>query len=275
MEHLPIDVIPSEDRGEDTRFSALPYNKFIPKPPFTALMLGIIGSGKSSLIYTMLNNWYKNYYDEVIIYSGVIDANESYANVKQKKVLVLNEWNEADFLDYFKKLEADQMKRKAEKKPLLNVCIVMDDMITQNILSRGRSTSLERFVTTLRHFNASLLMSSQSYKLLSRTARMNMLYLIIMSVNDNELGIIAEEHSGLLSPRQFSMLYKKNMLDKKYVPFIIDYKAPPNTRFRVGFENVITIDSSSLVPTTSGGSDEEDMPTKPKRKNRFTNNKDA
>jgi hypothetical protein len=88
---------------------------------------------------------------------------------------VLNEWNEQEFLDYFKKLEGDQMKRRADGKPLIKSVIVMDDMITQSILSRGRSTSLERFITTLRHFNCSLLMSSQSYKLLPRTSRMNML----------------------------------------------------------------------------------------------------
>lgn len=263
---LPIEPIPSENKGKDERFEKLPNSQILPKPPFTGLFLGIIGSGKSSMIYSMINTWYKNYYDEVIIYSGVIDANESWSKIKQKKVLVLNEWNEADFQDYFKKLEEDQMKRQAEKKPLLNVCIIMDDMITQNILSRGRSTSLERFITTLRHFNCTLLLSSQSYKLLSRTARMNMLYIIIMSINDNELGIIAEEHSGLLSPHQFSLLYKKNMLDKKYIPFIIDYKAPPNTRFRVGFDKVITIDASHLIPSESKEESDEEEPKKKSRK---------
>jgi hypothetical protein len=264
---LQIEAIPSEDRGVDDRFEKLPNKEILPKPPFTMLALGIIGSGKSSLIYSMINNWYKNYYDEVIIYSGVVDANESWNSVKQKKVLVLNEWNEQDFLEYFKKLEDDQMKRLSEKKPLLRVCIVMDDMITQNILSRGRSTSLERFITTLRHFNASLIMSSQSYKLLSRTARMNMLYIVIMSMNDNELGIIADEHSGLLSPKQFSLLYKKNMLDKKYTPFVIDYKAPPNTRFRVGFDKVLTIDASHLIPSNSkDDSDHEYDEPKQKKK---------
>lgn len=265
---LQIEAIPSEDRGVDDRFEKLPNSQILPKPPFTMLALGIIGSGKSSLIYSMINNWYKNYYDEVIIYSGVIDANDSWNSIKQKKVLVLNDWNEAEFLDYFQKLEADQMKRLAEKKPLLRVCIIMDDMITQNILSRGRSTSLERFITTLRHFNASLIMSSQSYKLLSRTARMNMLYIVIMSMNDNELGIIADEHSGLLAPRQFSMLYKKHMFDKKYVPFIIDYKSPPNTRFRVGFDKVLTLDSSSLIPSSSKDEDSEHEEPK-KKKNTF------
>jgi hypothetical protein len=47
---LRTEMIPSEDRGEDTEFEKLPNKALLPKPPFTMLALGIIGSGKSSLI---------------------------------------------------------------------------------------------------------------------------------------------------------------------------------------------------------------------------------
>jgi hypothetical protein len=48
------------------------------------------------------------------------------------------------------------------------------------------------------------------------------------------------------------------MLDKSYIPFVIDYKAPPARRFRVGFENVLEISKDTLKPSEGGYTSEED-----------------
>jgi hypothetical protein len=238
---LKVDIFPSELRGEDKEFLKLKNHELLPKPPFTVLLLGTIGSGKTSLTWSMLNNWYKNYFDECIIFNGSLDSNDSWNSVKQKRVLVLNDWDNDAFETYFLQLERDQLKRRDEGKELLKVCILFDDMITQGILKRGSSTALERLTVRTRHINCSIIICSQSYKLLSRTTRMNQMYIFITSINDDELNQVAEEHSGLLSAKEMSKLYKKYKLKDKYTPFIIDYKEVPNRRFRFGFEKVLEI----------------------------------
>jgi len=168
---LPHEMIPSEERPKDKKFFALPHHKLIPKPPFTMLVVAPIGQGKSSIIYSMLNKWYGKYFDELIVYNGTKDSNDAWLNLPPKEVVLLNEWDEKDFFDYVSTLENSQLKRIQEGREPLNVCIVFDDMITDHIFSRGRSTALDQFIVKIRHIPASLIMSSQSYKLVSTTAR--------------------------------------------------------------------------------------------------------
>ena len=238
-----MEMIPSEDRPEDTRFFALPHAKKIPKPPFTMLIVAPIGQGKSSMIYSMLNTWYskgnKSYFDELVIYNGTKDSNDAWLDLPAKEVILLNEWNEKDFFDYAKGLEDAQLERIRQGKTPLNIGIVFDDMVTDSIFSRGRSTALDQFVIKIRHIPASLIMSTQSYKLISTTSRRNMTHLAILPVNQDEIEKIAEEHSGLLTKDQFVDMYKSVVTKQPRNFLVIDYRAPLEERFKERFDLVI------------------------------------
>lgn len=236
---LPHEMIPSEERPKDKKFFALPHAKLIPKPPFTMLIVAPIGQGKSSTIYSMLNKWYGKYFDELIIYNGTKDSNDAWLNLPPKEVVLLNEWNEKDFFDYVTTLENAQLKRIQEGKPTLNVCIVFDDMITDHIFSRGRSTALDQFIVKIRHIPASLIMSSQSYKLVSTTARRNMTHIAILPVNEDEIVKVAEEHSGLMRRDDFIKMYKNVVTKKERNYLVIDYRDTIPNRFKEKFEKVI------------------------------------
>jgi hypothetical protein len=236
---LPFEMIPSEKRPDDTRFEKLKFSKQIPKPPFTFLVVAPIGQGKSSMIYTMLNTWYKNYFDELIVYNGTKDSNNAWMDLPSKEVVLLNEWNEKDFFDYIKALETSQLRRINDGKEPMNICIVFDDMITDAIFSRGRSTALDQFIVKIRHIPASLIMSSQSYKLVSTTARRNMTHIAIMSVNQDEIEKVAEEHSGLQTKDNFVKMYKSIITNKPRNFLVIDYRAPVEDRFKERFDKVI------------------------------------
>jgi len=236
---LPHEMIPSEERPKDKRFFALPHFKMIPKPPFTMLICAPIGQGKSSMVYSMLNKWYGKYFDELIVYNGTKDSNDAWLNLPPKEVVLLNEWNEKDFFDYAKVLEDSQLKKIQEGKPPLNVCIVMDDMVTDHIFSRGRSTALDQFIIKIRHIPASLIMTTQSYKLISTTARRNMTHIAILPVNQDEIEKVAEEHSGLMKKDEFIKMYKHvvGKRDRNYL--VIDYRDTVPNRFKERFEKVV------------------------------------
>ena len=65
-----IEPIPSEILPEDKRFKALPHHEILFKPPFTAVAIGAIGSGKTSFCYSLIDKHYKNYFDEMFIRNG-------------------------------------------------------------------------------------------------------------------------------------------------------------------------------------------------------------
>lgn len=232
-------MIPSEARPRDNKFFALQHAKMIPKPPFTMLIVAPIGQGKSSMIYSMLNKWYGKYFDELIIYNGTKDSNDAWLNLPPKEVVLLNEWNESDFFEYIKALEESQLKRIQDGKPPRNIAIVFDDMITDHIFSRGRSTALDQFVIKIRHIPASLIMSTQSYKLVSTTSRRNMTHIAILPVNEDEITKIAEEHSGLMKKDEFIKMYKQVVTKKERNYLVIDYRDIIPNRFKEKFEKVI------------------------------------
>ena len=239
MEQLPHEMIPSEKRPEDKRFAKLPFADKVPKPPFTMAIIAPIGQGKSSLIYTMLNTWYHKYFDELIVYNGTLDSNQAWLDLPAKEVIVLNEWDEKEFFNYIKALEKSQLALIKQKKPPLNVGIVFDDMITDSIFSRGRSTALDQFIIKIRHIPASLIMSSQSYKLISTTARRNMTHIVLLPINQDEVEKVAEEHSGLATRDDFVRMYKSVVTKQPRNYMVIDYRAPVVNRFRERFDEVI------------------------------------
>lgn len=236
---LPMMMMPSENRPVDKRFAKLKYAHKIMKPPFTMLIVAPIGQGKTSMIYSMLNTWYGDYIDELIVYNGTKDSNKAWLKLPAKEVILLNDWNEQEFFDYITALEDDQLARIEEGKPPLNVFIVMDDMICDKIFSRGRSTALDQMIVKIRHIPASLIISSQSYKLVSTTARRNMTHLAILPVNEDEINKIAEEHSGLTTRDHFIKLYKSIITKKPRNYFVIDYRDEIANRFKERFDKII------------------------------------
>lgn len=238
-EQLPHEMIPSEKRPADKKFEKLPFKDKIARPPFTMAIIAPIGQGKSSLIYTMLNTWYNKYFDELIVYNGTLDSNQAWLDLPAKEVIVINEWNEKEFFDYIKALEKSQLALIKSGKPPLNVGIVFDDMITDSIFSRGRSTALDQFIIKIRHVPASLIMSSQSYKLISTTARRNMTQIVLLPINQDEVEKVAEEHSGLANKDEFIKMYKSVVTKQPRNYMVIDYRAPVAERFKERFDEVI------------------------------------
>jgi hypothetical protein len=239
MSEFPMMMMPSENRPADKKFEKLPQKDKIPKPPFTMLIVAPIGQGKSSLIYSLLKNGYGSYIDELVVYNGTKDSNKAFLDLPAKEVILLNDWDEKEFFNYVKALEDDQLARINDGKPPLNVMIVMDDFITDGIFSRGRSTALDQFIVKIRHIPASLIMSTQSYKLVSTTARRNMTHIAILPVNEDEIQKIAEEHSGLMTRDDFVRMYKGIITNRPRNFLLIDYRDEIGKRYKERFDRVI------------------------------------
>jgi hypothetical protein len=218
------------------------------------LIVAPIGQGKSSLTYSMLDKWYGAYFDELIIYNGTKDSNDAWLNLPAKEVILLNEWDEEEFFRYAKALEVSQLRRIKEGKPPVNVCILFDDMVTDHIFSRGRSTALDQFIIKIRHIPASLIMTTQSYKLISSTSRRNMTQVVVLAVNQDEIEKVAEEHSGLLTRDEFIKMYKSIITKRPRNYLVIDYRASPEERFKERFETILKKVENTSSPSKQNGS---------------------
>lgn len=248
---LQTEMIPSENRPHDDRFDVLPNHELLLKPPFTMVITGSIGSGKSSLIWSMLNpktGFYKKYFDYILIFNGSLDSNKVWveASTEDNEIEVENQWDNDKFQGWLKRLESDQMRLEEEGKQLQRVCVVFDDAVSKGISNRHKVNALDDAVQRCRHLNLTIIIASQCYRQLNRSQRsLNTLGFVITKVNYMDLQAIAEEHAGLIHPKTFIKMYRKVMKHKsKDIPYpylVVNYQKEPKDRYWLTFNYPIHI----------------------------------
>jgi len=247
---LPIRPIPSEIKPIDKRIGKMRYQD-LPKLPVTSVILGRVGSGKSSCLYSLLTEGYvygpskKSVFDEMIFYVGNKESVNALSKIKCKNKCILHEFVETDFKEYLDSLKDHQLERMDKKKPCLNVAVVFDDMAGVALLKKQKGTNqntLERLLLTSRHeANCSVFFLSQVYKsggFTSPLCRNNVMCWVIYNMSKPEMEKIAEDHSQQYSPQEFLAMYNKAM-ETPYNFLTVDYRRPLNERIYERFDRPI------------------------------------
>ena len=272
---LPIAPIPSEFKPKDKRIEKMKY-KELPKLPVTMVQLGRVGSGKSSILYSLLTEGYvygrnkKSVFDEMVFYIGNKESNAALQKIKCPTKVILHEFEENDFEEYLNNLKDHQLERLENNKHPLQVAIVFDDMAGVQLLKKpkGKSYSvLERLLLTSRHeAHASIFFLSQVYKsggFTSPLCRNNVMCWTISNMSKPEREKIAEDHSQQYSPKEFLAMYNK-VMETPYNFVTIDYRRPLNERIWERFsgpltmEGVVVKDDDCNCPTPESSDTESD-----------------
>lgn len=240
MTEPEVAPIPSENWGEDKRFLKLKHHDVLMKPPFTSVILGAIGAGKTSLGYSLMNSHYANYFDEVLVICGTLDSKKYWEDLKQKAVVFVSSLDDAALEDYVKGIEKDKEERIANGKYPLRCCLVMDDCVFDG-LNKYRVGMLEKLIMTCRHYNISILMMLQHSKMISAAMRNQIFYYFLFRVTTNDLEKISSEHAERLTDKQFQKMYHDIQGSGKHEFMMIDYKAPVDGRYRHRFTKPIDI----------------------------------
>lgn len=259
---LPIAPIPSELKPMDKRLEKLRH-KELPKLPATSVILGRVGSGKSSCLYSLLTEGYvygkdkKSVFDEMVFYIGNRESNHALEKIRCKNKCILHEFIESDFVEYLDNLKDHQLERMEKNKPCLNVAVVFDDMAGVTLLKKKKGANqnaLERLLLTSRHeANCSVFFLSQVYKsggFTTPLVRNNVMCWVIYNMSKPEMEKIAEDHSQQYSPKEFLAMYNKCM-EKPYNFVTIDYRRPLNERIYERFNAPLTLDGV-VVPKDEG-----------------------
>lgn len=247
---LPVVVIPAENKPLDKRMKALRY-QFLPKLPANIMILGQCGSGKSSILYSLISEGYtygknkKSIFDEGIVYLGTQDAVDAFAKLPIKNSIVLHEFDPDDFEEYLEDLKKHQMEKLERNKAALNTIIIFDDFVGQNLMkhNKGKASPLERLALTSRHeCNATIVFCSQVYKgsgFSHPVVRNNITTYVLAQMSRPELMKIAEELSGDMTPDEFIAVYDKIMAKKRYNFMVYDTRRPLDQRWTERFNTPI------------------------------------
>ena len=247
---LPIAPIPSENKPVDKRIEKMRI-KELPKLPVTSVILGRVGSGKSSCLYSLLTQGYvygpskKSVFDEMVFYVGNKESVHALNKIKCKNKCILHEFVEQDFDEYLTSLKEHQLERLEKGKAPMNVAVVFDDMAGVALMKKRKGSnqnSLERLLLTSRHeANCSVFFLSQVYKsggFTTPLVRNNVMCWVIYNMSKPEMEKIAEDHCQQYSPDEFMCMYNKAM-ETPYNFLTIDYRRPLNERIWEKFDRPI------------------------------------
>jgi len=247
---LPIKPIPSENKPKDKRIARIRYQN-LPPLPQTSVILGRVGSGKSSCLYSLLTEGYvygsskKSVFDEMVFYIGNKESVHALEKIKCKNKCILHDFDEVAFDDYLDNLKTHQLERLDKGKAPMNIAVVFDDMAGVALLKKRKGqnqNSLERLLLTSRHeANCSVFFLSQVYKsggFTTPLVRNNVMCWVIYNMSKPEMEKIAEDHCQQYSPDEFMLLYNKAM-EKPYNFLTIDYRRPLDQRIYERFDRPI------------------------------------
>ena len=247
---LKIEVMPAEKKPKDRRIDKINF-KDLPKIPANILLLGRCGSGKSSILYSLLTKGFtygpnhKSLFDEAVFYIGTLDAKHIFEKLPIKNSLVLEEFDPIDFGNYLDDLRTHQLEKLEKKKPPMNTLICFDDFVGAALMKRinNKPSPLEKLILTSRHeANSSVVFCSQVYRnsgFSTPTVRNNLTTIILAQMSRIELEKIAEEYAGDMTKDEFIRIYDQIMAKRPYNFMVMDTRRPLNARWTEQFSKPI------------------------------------
>lgn len=205
-------------------------------------------SGKSNLILSLIKEkrFYWDYF-KVFIFSKSYYNDPIFDNISILRKYTCDDLSERKIqkiLDHQQYLrEKYEEEGKLDKLP--NLLIIIDDCAGDNKLS-NRTSIINKLMFRGRHANMSILITTQSYKMLSKNIRTNFSDLIFYGAdNDKELRAIAEENSGGLTVKKFENLFKK-ATEERFNFLYISRKHKGKLRFRKNFDTSIWYEGNEI-----------------------------
>jgi hypothetical protein len=161
--------------------------------------------------------------------------------------LIKSEWKYEKFLPGIIDVIIDQQKtiKKEKPKKVPNVLIILDDCISEGAFNQ--KGIIEKLFYRARHFNISLLCTSQKYSSLSRGIRLNSKAMSVFKpYNQSEKQHILDEHTDKYTKENMN-----NILDeiwgKPYHFIHFDYMKPDHSKIiQCCFHDYITLTPKKL-----------------------------
>ena len=239
-----------------------------PRIPFSMVITGQSGSGKTVLLSNLILDIYKGCFSRIFIWSSSIDLDPVWTHVKKyiEKDLNVNPEKEKVYFDTFNidemqkvldlQHKINQFQKKNEHPKLFSVLFLIDDFIDQASFAKHNNL-LNALYIKARHYGVNIISSSQKYNGLSTTIRTNSRQLIFFKLrNYKEVESVLDELAGVLISKKAmsdmkSLHQAKQLLLEIYnvateEPFsflFVNLMQPDiNKMFMVRFEKYITID---------------------------------
>lgn len=196
----------------------------ITSPPLRTIICGPSGTGKTSILASMLclENWYLNDFEpeHIFIFSGSRGDQKISMIMKRLKIPEENLFNDIenmeeignciyeDAIDNF-----NEMKEENEKPP--NILLIFDDVAYTNKMARSKKSNFyDKLVSNGRKYLSSCIIICQKLTQLSSNIRLQCNNCIIFQSNKKQLDLLEADFNYLKTKKQFFEMFYKNIEDK-------------------------------------------------------------
>lgn len=220
-------------------------NKFMPDVPMGLYILGLVKSGKTTLLNALLDV-YKDVFDSIVIISPTIDLDPEMKLIIEKYD-IKHTYNSLRIVEKIMK-EAKETNKNKRPKDKIKTLIVMDDVINEMIkFCKKEDNFLNKLATNRRHYGISFILLSQYYKRCPPILRTNFSGFCIFRIeNQAERKKVVEELSGFLGKKLFEEVFDR-ATNEPFSFLSINFDAPTKDLIYTKNFNEIILKKSEIT----------------------------
>ena len=169
--------------------SSWPHEE-IPKLPMRCIITSPSGGGKSTIVASLLNfkPYRSAFRSNVFVQSPTFASDPAYSQCDVPVAHVVDHYDEALLKGL---LDEQKTYKRTAPKTLEHILIILDDIVCN--LPASQRNFVSHLFMTARHYNISILLCTQSYKMVSRSIHTNATCHICLHVNKGEASKMADE----------------------------------------------------------------------------------
>jgi GTPase SAR1 family protein len=220
--------------------------KDLPQPPFSLLLVGPKGSGKSNLILNLVykskpKKLYRNFFDKVYVFSPTwkLDPKMSRTKVPEEQIFEdPDTYREA--IQEIVGIQQDKIEEEGKEATEHILMIFTDVAGSRNVFTQSKGV-MNKLAFNLRHYKISLIIDTQSLRQINQAFRNNLSAVVLFSGISNRLEIqkIYDEFLGEFNKHEQQQLIDY-CFDKPYDFLYINFQKYKLERFYHNF-NQLTI----------------------------------
>jgi len=195
----------------------------LPNVRFFGMLVGKTGASKTTLLINMLLNpefGYDKIFkgDNIYIFSGSLTSDKKLEKLIEAKFLpqsnLYSDYDNDLLHSLYEKLEEDYNERDVNDEPTEYPLIILDDL--SFAMGRGKEfNALTRLAQNSRKLGISVLITTQHYSQIPLAVRNNISFAVLYATSSKNLAIIEEEHNFLKSRREFTTMWRDNVIGKR------------------------------------------------------------
>ena len=190
---ISLDILPIKEMKDALMPTSKPIHENLPSPPFVMTIVAPVKSGKSTIVGNALLRFYPNAWDSIWYFSPTADMDKTtksflkaFEDNDKQDITIFKHHEDLMNIDTYIDLVCEE-QRKTPQEERKRVLIVIDDCVGYKM------KKLNYLCSRHRHFNISVMVSTQVYRRLDPIMRINSTCVLICKVSNNKEFMKIEE----------------------------------------------------------------------------------